>query len=51
LHNRATELIAEAHNADVNGIIFENLDHIRETIAHGSQFQQWAYAKFVELVI
>jgi transposase, IS605 OrfB family, central region len=50
LHNRANELIAEAHNADVNGIIFENLEHIRETIAHGSKFQQWAYAKFVELV-
>jgi IS605 OrfB family transposase len=50
LHNRANDLIAEAHNADVDGIIFEELDHIRETIANGSKFQQWAYAKFVELV-
>jgi IS605 OrfB family transposase len=50
LHNRANDLIAEAHNADVDGIIFENLDHIRENIANGSRFQQWAYAKFVELV-
>ena len=50
LHNRANDLIVEAHNADVDGIIFENLDHIRENIANGSKFQQWAYAKFVELV-
>ena len=50
LHNRANDLIAEAHDADVDGIIFEELDHIRETIANGSKFQQWAYAKFVELV-
>jgi transposase len=34
----------------VDGIIFETLDHIRENIANGSKFQQWAYAKFVELV-
>jgi len=50
LHNRANDLIAEARDADVNGIIFEKLDHIRENIANGSKFQQWAYAKFVELV-
>ncbi|QCC59188.1 transposase [Natrinema thermotolerans] len=50
LHNRANDLIAEAHDADVDGIIFENLDHIRENIANGSKFQQWAYSKFVELV-
>ncbi|MFB6228600.1 MAG: RNA-guided endonuclease InsQ/TnpB family protein [Halobacteriales archaeon] len=50
LHNRANDLIAEAQDAGVDGIIFENLDHIRENIANGSKFQQWAYAKFVELV-
>ena len=50
LHNRANDLIAEAHNADVDGIIFETLNHIRENIANGSKFQQWAYSKFVELV-
>jgi putative transposase len=50
LHNRANDLIAEAQDADVDGIIFENLDHIRENIANGSKFQQWVYAKFVELV-
>ena len=50
LHNRANDLIAEAQDADVDGIIFENLDHTRENIANGSKFQQWAYAKFVELV-
>ncbi|MEF8978190.1 MAG: transposase [Haloarculaceae archaeon] len=50
LHNRATNLVEEAHNADVDGIIFENLDYIRENIANGSKFQQWAYAKFVDLV-
>jgi len=50
LHNHANDLIAEAHDADVDGIIFETLDHIRENIANGSKFQQWAYSKFVELV-
>ena len=50
LHNRANDLISEAQDSDVDGIIFENLDHIRENIANGSKFQQWAYAKFVELV-
>ena len=52
LHNRANDLIEEAHNADVDvdGIIFEKLNHIRENIANGSKFQQWAYAKFVEIV-
>jgi len=50
LHNRANDLIEEAHDADVDGIIFEDLDHIRENIANGSKFQQWAYAKFVGLV-
>ncbi len=50
LQNRANDLIAEAQDADVDGIIFEHLDHIRENIANGSKFQQWAYAKFVELV-
>ena len=50
LHNRANDLIAEAQDADADGIIFENLNHIRENIANGSKFQQWAYAKFVEIV-
>ena len=50
LHNRANNLIEEAHDAAVDGIIFENLDYIRENIANGSKFQQWAYAKFVGIV-
>jgi putative transposase len=50
LHNRANDLIEEAKEAEVDGIIFENLTHIRENIANSSKFQQWAYAKFVELV-
>ena len=50
LRNRANDLIAEAQGADVDGIMFENLDHIRENIANGSKFQQWTYAKFMELV-
>jgi putative transposase len=50
LHNRANDLIEEARDAEVDGIIFEDLTHIRERIANGSKFQQWAYAKFVELV-
>ncbi len=31
-------------------LFLEDLTHIRENIANGSKFQQWAYAKFVELV-
>ena len=50
LHNRANDLIEEAGDADVDGIIFEDLTHIRESVANGSKFKQWAYAKFVELV-
>jgi len=50
LHNRANEVIEEAQAADVDGIMFENLDHIRENIANGSKFQQWTYKKFVDLV-
>lgn len=50
LHTRANDLIEEAHDADVDGIIFESLDHIRENIANGSKFRQWAHARFVELV-
>jgi len=50
LHNRANDLIEEANSTDVDGIIFEELDCIRENIANGSKFQQWAYSKFVELV-
>ncbi|MFC6719054.1 RNA-guided endonuclease InsQ/TnpB family protein [Natrialbaceae archaeon GCM10025810] len=49
LHNRVNELLEEAERIGVDGIIFENLTHIRETIANGSKFQQWAYATFVEL--
>ncbi len=50
LHNRANELIAEAERNGVNGIIFENLKHIRKRISNGAKFQQWAVAKFIELV-
>ena len=49
LHNRVNELLEEAERVNADGIIFENLKHIRENIANGSKFQQWAYAKFVEL--
>ena len=49
LHNRVNELLEEAERVNADGIIFENLTHIRENIANGSKFQQWAYAKFVEL--
>ncbi|MCU4753321.1 RNA-guided endonuclease TnpB family protein [Halobacteria archaeon AArc-curdl1] len=48
LHNRVNELLEEAERVNADGIIFENLKHIRENIANGSKFQQWAYAKFVE---
>ncbi|ERG88303.1 MAG: transposase, partial [halophilic archaeon J07HX5] len=44
------DLIKEAQDATVDVIGFENLDHIHENIANSSQSQQWACAKFVELV-
>ena len=50
LHNRANELIAEAKRSDVDGIVFENLKHIRKNISNGAKFQQWAVAKFIGLV-
>ncbi len=49
LHNRVNELLEEAERVNADGIIFENLTHIRENIANGSKFQQWVYSKFVEL--
>ncbi|UTF55616.1 transposase (plasmid) [Natronosalvus rutilus] len=49
LHNCVNELLEEAERVGADSIIFENLKHIRENIANGSKFQQWAYAKFVEL--
>ncbi len=49
LHNRVNELISEAERINADGIIFENLKHIRENIANGSKFQQWAYSKFVKI--
>jgi len=36
LHNRANDLISEVQSVEVDGIIFENLDYIRENIANGS---------------
>jgi len=50
LHNRANELIEEAERSGVDGIIFENLKHIRKSISNAAKFQQWAVAKFIELV-
>ena len=50
LHHRANELIEEAKTQNVDGIVFEILDDIRERISNDKRFQQWAFAKFVELV-
>ena len=50
LHHRANALIAEAEDQDVDGIVFEQLDDIRERISNGKKFQQWAFARFIELV-
>lgn len=50
LHHRANELIEEAKQQDVDGIAFERLTDIREVISNGKKFQQWAFAKFIELV-
>lgn len=50
LHHRANELVEEAKTQNVDGIVFEILDDIRERISNDKTFQQWAFAKFVELV-
>lgn len=50
LHHRANELVEEASSQNVDGIVFEILDDIRERISNDKTFQQWAFAKFVELV-
>ncbi len=50
LHHRANELVEEAKTQSVDGIVFEILDNIRERISNDKTFQQWAFAKFVELV-
>ena len=50
LHHRANELIKEAQSQNVDGIVFEILDDIRDRISNDKTFQQWAFAKFVELV-
>lgn len=50
LHHRVNELIEEAKTQDVAGIVVEILDDIRERMSNDKKFQQWAFAKFVELV-
>lgn len=50
LHHRSNELIEEATSQEVDGIAFEILDDIRERMSNDKRFQQWAFAKFVELV-
>lgn len=50
LHHRANELIEEAKSQNTDGIVFEILDDIRERMSNDKRFQQWAFAKFVELV-
>ncbi len=50
LHEQANELVEHAAKYGVDGIVFEDLDGIRERMSNGSKFQQWAFGRIVELV-
>jgi IS605 OrfB family transposase len=50
LHEKANALITEAKTQNVDGIVFEVLDHIRDRISNAKKFQQWAFARFIEIV-
>jgi putative transposase len=44
------ELLIESEPVDADGIILEEVTHIRERIGNGEQFQRWAFATFIEIV-
>jgi IS605 OrfB family transposase len=50
LHKRANELVQHAVERGVDGIVFEDLDGIREQMSDDKKFQQWAFGRIVELV-
>jgi len=50
LHKRANELVQHAVEHGVDGIVFEDLDGIREQMSDDKKFQQWAFGRIVELV-
>jgi IS605 OrfB family transposase len=50
LHKRANELVQHAVERGVDGIVFEDLDGIRERMSDEKKFQQWAFGRIVELV-
>jgi putative transposase len=50
LHKRANELVEHAVERGVDGIVFEDLDAIRERMSDDKKFQQWAFGRIVELV-
>ena len=50
LYERANELVEHAVERGVDGIVFEDLDGIRERMSDDKKFQQWAFGKIVEFV-
>jgi len=50
LHCRANDLIDAAHDADADGIVFEDLTDIRDRMRNDTKFQQWAFAYFQQIV-
>ncbi|ESS10297.1 MAG: transposase, IS605 OrfB family, central region, partial [uncultured archaeon A07HR60] len=45
LHEQANKLVEHAAEHGVDGIVFEDLDGIRERMSNGSKFQQWAFGR------
>ena len=50
LYKRADELIEHAVQRGVDGLIFEALAGIRDRISNEKKFQQWAFARIIEIV-
>lgn len=50
LHKRANELVQHAVERSVDGIVFEDLEGIRDNISDDKKFQQWAFGRIVEIV-
>ncbi len=50
LHRMANDLLDEAEDHDVNVIVFEGLDGIRDRMSNGKDFQQWAFNEFYRVL-
>lgn len=49
LYEKANKLVEHAVERGVDGIVFEDLDGIRDAISDNKKFQQWAFGRIVEV--